>query len=204
MKYVVAGPVLVPVPFNLPSTAYLLTSSTTNSAPVNPSTSFPADPSTPVDPAHVPTTTTTTVAPVVLLKTTTVPANCPATVAPAPDPTITNAVPANPPTPVVPEPDKTTTTCVYTNSHTQNSPVHYPIPPPTHVVPVPDTLSPTNIDYTVVSDCNVVKWYDYKDVIDLYEFPSLQWRFTNKFDDPVYPNSVVWMSRLYDWLMMYG
>ena len=115
-----------------------------------------------------------------------------------------NIIPENPPSPVDPVLYPTPPITTPANPPTENTPVPDPTSPTTHVVPVPDTLSPTNIDYTVVSDCNVVKWYDYKDVIDLYEFPSLQWRFTNKFDDPVYPNSVVWMSRLYDWLMMYG
>ena len=57
---------------------------------------------------------------------------------------------------------------------------------------------------TVVADCHGVNWYDSKDVIDLYEIPSLQWKFTNKFGNPVYPNFGVWMSRLDDWLMMYS
>ena len=57
---------------------------------------------------------------------------------------------------------------------------------------------------TVVADCHGVNWYDSKDVIDLYEIPSLQWKFTNQFGNTVYPNSGVWMSRLDAWLMMYG
>ena len=49
-----------------------------------------------------------------------------------------------------------------------------------------------------------VKWYDSEDVIDLDEVPSLQWNLTNKFGDPVYPNSGVWMYRIDAWLMLYG
>ena len=56
----------------------------------------------------------------------------------------------------------------------------------------------------VVADCHGVKWKKYKDLIDLYEFPSLQWNFTNQFGDPVYPKSSVCMSRIDAWLMMYG
>ena len=31
-----------------------------------------------------------------------------------------------------------------------------------------------------------MKWYNFKDIIDLDEIPSLQWKFTNNFGDPVY------------------
>ena len=216
MKFVVAGPVLVPVPVNLPANAPILTATTTNIAPDNLSTSFPASQYTPVDPSPVPTTTTTTVAPTILPTTTNVPANSPTIFFHAPDPTITTTVPSNTPTPAVPEPDTTTTTCIYANHHTQNSPVPYPnptpkhspvpdpTPPPTYVAPVPDTPSHTTSTLTVVVDFHGVKWYDSEDVIDLDEVPSLQWNFTNKFGDPVYPNSSVWMSRIDAWLMMYG
>ena len=81
-KSVVAGPFLVPVPFNLPSTANLLTATTTNTVPVTPSTSIIADNSTPVDPVPLPKTTTTNVAPAILPTTTTVTANCPNIFAP--------------------------------------------------------------------------------------------------------------------------
>ena len=57
IKSMVAGPVLVPVLVNLPATAPLLTETITTSAPANPFTSAPDNPSTPVDPAPVPTTT---------------------------------------------------------------------------------------------------------------------------------------------------
>ena len=56
----------------------------------------------------------------------------------------------------------------------------------------------------MVSDCHGVKWHDSKYVIDLDEVPSLQWKFTNKFDYAVYPNSGVWMSSIDAWLMIYG
>ena len=38
----------------------------------------------------------------------------------------------------------------------------------------------------MVDDCHGVKWYDSKHVIDLNKLPSLQWKFTNQFGDPVY------------------
>ena len=81
-KYVVAGPVLVPVPVNIPVTAPLLTETKTTIFPANPSTSVPTDHHTPVDPAPVPTTTTTDFYPALLPTTTNVPANCPTIVAP--------------------------------------------------------------------------------------------------------------------------
>ena len=127
-----------------------------------------------------------------------------------------STIPSNPTTPVVPEPDTTTTKSVYANPHTQNvpvpdptsptqnAPVPDPTPPPTPVAPVTDTTSPTTSTPTVVDDCHGVKWYDSEDVIDLDEVPSLQWKFTNKFDYAVYPNSGVWMSRIDAWLMIYG
>ena len=148
-------------------------------APANPSTSVPADHSTPVEPMLVPTTTTTTAAPALLPTTTTVPANRTNFVPPAPEQTIATTIPSNPPTHVVPEPDTTTTTRVYANPPLQNYPVPDPAPPPAPVAPVTDTTSPTNSTPTVVADCIVVKWYDSEDVIDLYEVPSLQWKFTN-------------------------
>ena len=137
-----------------------------------------------------------------------------AIVAPAPEPTIATTSPYNTTTPIVPEPDMTTTTCVYANPHTKNAPVPdptpppqnplvpYPNPPPTHVAPVPDTPSPTNSTPTVVYDCRGVKWCDYEGLIYLDEVPSLQWKFTNQFGGPVYPNSGFCMSRLDAWLMM--
>ena len=169
----VAGPVLVPVPFNLPTTAPLLIETRTTIVPANPSISVPADHSTPVDPEPVPTTTTATVAPALLPKTTDIPANRPNIVAPAPDPTITTTVPSNPPTHVVPEPYTTSTTYVYANPHTQNPPVPDPtpppqnslvpdiIPPPTPVAPVTDTPSPNTSTSTVVADWLEVKWHNY-------------------------------------------
>ena len=48
-----------------------------------------------------------------------------------------------------------------------------PTPPPTPVTLVPDTNSPTTSTPTVVADFHGIKWYDYEDVIDLDEFPSL-------------------------------
>ena len=56
----------------------------------------------------------------------------------------------------------------------------------------------------MVDDYHGVKWYNSEDVIDLDEVPSLQWEFTNKFGDDVYPNYGVWMSRIDSWLMIYG
>ena len=56
----------------------------------------------------------------------------------------------------------------------------------------------------MVDDCHGVKWYDYEDVIDLDEAPSLQWKFNNQFGDPFFPNSGFFVSRLDAWLMMYG
>ena len=87
IKYVVAGPVLVPVPGNLPDTATLLKATTTTIVPGNTSTSVPANHFTPVDSTHVdpvpvPTTTTTNVAPEFLTTTTDVPDNLPTSVAP--------------------------------------------------------------------------------------------------------------------------
>ena len=135
IRSVVAVPVLVLVPVNLPDTAPMLTVTTTTIFPANTSISDPSNHSTPVDsttfdPTPAPTITTTTVAPALLPTTTTIPANCNTIVSPAPDPTITTTVPSNPPTYVVPEPDTTTTTCVYANPQTQNSPVPDPTPPP--------------------------------------------------------------------------
>ena len=205
---VVAGTVLVPVPVNLPATAPLLTIKRTTIVPAKLSTSVPTNHSTHVDPAPVPTTITNTASPALLPTTTTVRANHPTIVSPAPYPTITTDVPSIPPNPVVPEPDTTTTTCVHANSHTQNAPVPDPDLPPqnssvsdlnpplTNVAPVPDTPSPTISTPTVVVDCHGVKWYNYEDVIYLYELPSLRWKFTNQFGDLVYPNSGVWMSRI--------
>ena len=200
----VAGPVLVPVPVNLPATAPLFTATITTIVPANPSTSVPANHSTHVDPVHVPKTTTSTVAPALLPTTTTVPDNSPNIIASEPDPTITTTVPSNPPTTVVSEPDITTTTCIYANPHTQNAPVAYPTPPPTTVAPAPDTPSPITSTNTAVADFHGVNWYDSEDVIDLDEFPSLQWKFINQFGDPVYTNSGVWMFRIDAWLTMYG
>ena len=77
IKSVVAVPVLVPVPVNIPATEPLLTDTTTTIVPSNPSTISPADNSTHVDPAPVPTTTTTTVAPALLPTTTNIPDNLP-------------------------------------------------------------------------------------------------------------------------------
>ena len=198
INYVVAGPVLVPVPVNLPAIAPLLTSTKTTIVPANPSTSVPADHSTHVEPAHVPTTITATVSPALRPTTTTAPANRPTISPPAPDSTITTTVPSNPSNHVVPKPDTTTTTCVYANTHTQNAPVPYPTPPPTHVAPIPDTTpphtpvapvpdtpSPTTSNPTVVADCHGVKWCNSEYVIDLDGVPSLQCNFTNQFDYPV-------------------
>ena len=214
-------PVLVTVTVNLPATAPLLTATTTTVFPANYSNTVTSDHTTTfysnhVEHAPVPTTTTITFAPVLLPKTTTVPANSPTIFSPTPDPKITTTVPSNPPTHVIPEPDTTTTTCVYSspqtqntpvpdpNPHPQNFPVLYPTPPPTPVSPVPDAPSPTTSTPTVVADFHGVKWYDYEDVIDLDKVTSLQWKFTNQFSDPVYPNSVVWMSMFDAWLMIYG
>ena len=230
IKSVVAGPVLVPVPVNLPDATFIFTATTTTIVPVNTSTSVPSGHSTPVEPAPVPTTTTTI----------TVPANCPTIFAPASEPKSTTTFTSNTPTPVFPEPDTTTTTHAYANPPpqnspvtdptppTQNSPVPDPIPPPQNspapdptpppqnsplpdpdtpsdpVAPVPDTTLPTTSTPTVVADNHGVKWYNSEDVTDLNEVPSLQWDFTNQFGDAVYPNSGVWVSRLDAWLMMHG
>ena len=102
IKSVVAGPVLVLVPVNLPATALILTATTTTIIPADPPTSVPVNHSTHVDPVPVPTTITTSVVPSLLTTTTTVPINCPAIFDPAPDPTINTTVPSNPPTHVVP------------------------------------------------------------------------------------------------------
>ena len=51
---------------------------------------------------------------------------------------------------------------------------------------VPDTTLPNSITPTVVADYHGVKWYSSRDVIDLDEVPSLQFKFTNQFGDPVY------------------
>ena len=56
----------------------------------------------------------------------------------------------------------------------------------------------------MVDDFHGVKWCDSKDLIDIDEVPSLQWKFTNKLVDPLYPNSGVWMSRIDAWLVIYG
>ena len=141
IKSVVAGPVLAPVPFNIPDTAPLLTATAITFVPVNPSTSVPADHYNYVDPTPVTTTPYNTVAPALLPTTTTVPSNLPTIVAPAPEPTITTTVPFNGPTPVVPKPDKTTTTRVYANPCTQNAPVPDPTPPPQNAL-VPDLTPP--------------------------------------------------------------
>ena len=168
---VVAGPVIVPVPVsvNLPATAPIFTATKTTIVPANPSTSIPADHSTPVDPAPVPTITTTNVTPSLLTTTTTVPDNRPTIFFPAPEPTITTTVPYNPPTPVFPEPDTTTTTSVYANPHTQISPVPDQTPPPqnspvpdlttptTPVDPVTDTIAPTISTPAVVADYHGLK-----------------------------------------------
>ena len=69
---------------------------------------------------------------------------------------------------------------------------------------VPDTPSPTTSIPTVVAGCHRIKCYNSKDAIDLDEVPSLQWKFTNQFSDPVYLNSGVRMSRHDSYLMMYG
>ena len=66
IKSVIEGPVLVPVPVNIPATAPLLTATKTTSAPANPSTILPADHYTLVYPAPVPITTTTNVAPALI------------------------------------------------------------------------------------------------------------------------------------------
>ena len=84
------------------------------------------------------------------------------------------------------------------NPPPQNIPVPDPTPPPTTVAPLPYTPSPTTSTPTLVADYHGVKWYDYEDLMYLDEVPSLQWKFTNQFGDPVYPNSGVWMSRLDD------
>ena len=130
IKSVVSGPVLVPVPVNLPATAPILTVTTTTIIPDIPSTSVPDDHTTPVDPAPVSTTTTTTAVPALLPTTTTVHDNSTTISEPAPDPTITTTIPYNTTNHVVPEPDTTTTTCVYANPHTKNAHVPDPNPPP--------------------------------------------------------------------------
>ena len=59
-------------------------------------------------------------------------------------------------------------------------------PPNIPVAPVPDTPPHTTITPTLVADCNGVKLYYSKYVIDLDELPSIQWNFTNNFGDPIY------------------
>ena len=178
----VAGPVLVLVPFNILDTAPLLTATATTFVFDNPSASLPDYHSTHDEPTPVTTTPYNTVAPALLPTTTTVPSNLPTIFAPAPEPTITTTVPSNPPTPVVPEPDTTPTTRVYVNTFTQNAPVadltpppqnepvpdptpppqYAPVPdttpPPTNVASVSNTTSPTTSTPTLVADCNGVKW----------------------------------------------
>ena len=142
IKSVVSGSVIFPG--NLPATVPILAATTTTIVPANPSTIFPDDHSTPVDPAPVPTTTTTTLVPALLPTTTTVLSNRPTIVAPAPEPTITDNVHSNTHTHVVLEPDKTTTTRVYANLHNENAPVPDPTPPPQNP-PVPDQTPPPQI-----------------------------------------------------------
>ena len=183
IKSVVEVPFLVPVPVNLPDTTPLVTATKTTIVPFNASNSVPANPYVPFYPAPVTTTTPTNVVPALITKTTNVPANCPTIVAPVPNPTITTTVPYNPPTHVLLEPDTITTKFFYANPHTQNSPVPYPTPPPNHVSPVTYTPSPNNSTPTLIADYYGVKWYNSKDVIYLYEVPSLQLKFTNQFGD---------------------
>ena len=95
----VSGPVSFPVPVNIASTSPLLTATTNTSPPAIHSISIPVNPSTPVDPAPVPTTTTTNIAPALLPKTTNAPSNLPTTVSPLPYPKITTTFPDNPSTP---------------------------------------------------------------------------------------------------------
>ena len=73
IKAVVAGTVLVPVLFNFPNTAPLLTEKDITFFPANPSTSVPADHYIPVEPTPVTTTPYNTVAPALIPTTTTVP-----------------------------------------------------------------------------------------------------------------------------------
>ena len=68
----------------------------------------------------------------------------------------------------------------------KNAPIPYLTPPTNPVSHVPDTPPPITSTPTLVSDFHGVKWYDSKDVIDLYEVPSLQWKFTNHFGDPFF------------------
>ena len=81
---------------------------------------------------------------------------------------ITTTVSTDPTTPIFPESDTTNTTCVYADPHTQNSPLPDTTPPPTHVAPVPDTPSPTTSTPMMVDDFHGMKWYNSKDIIDLY------------------------------------
>ena len=214
-KYVVAGPVLVPVPVNIPVTAPLLTETKTTIFPANPSTSVPTDHHTPVDPAPVPTTTTTDFYPALLPTTTNVPANCPTIVAPhrnqqLPLPSLPilllllylNLI-QPPPHASMPIHLLKMPPVPYPTPPPQNFPVPDTTPPLQHA-PVPDMAPPNTSTPMVVADCHGVKWYDYEYVIDLDEVPSLQWKFTNQFGDASYPNSGVWISRLDAWLMMYG
>ena len=170
---VVSGPFIYPIPVNLPASAFLQTVTTTTNIPDNPSTRFPVDPSTPVEPAPVPKNTTTNFDPVIITTTTTVPDNFPTTVSPAHEPTIATTVPSNPPNTVVPEPDTTNTTRVYANPPPQNAPVpdpnsphqNAPVPDLTPlrapVVPVPATFSPNTSTPALVADCHGLMWYDY-------------------------------------------
>ena len=97
-----------------------------------------------------------------------------------------NIIPENPPSPVDPVLYPTPPITAPANPPTENTPVPDPTSPTTHVVPVPDTPPPTSITPTLVADFHGVKWHDSKHVINLDKVPSLQWNFTNKFDDPVY------------------
>ena len=59
-------------------------------------------------------------------------------------------------------------------------------PPTNPVVPVPDTPPPTTSTTMLISYFHGVKLYNSRYVIDLDKVPSLQWKFTNQFCDPVY------------------
>ena len=117
--------------------------------------------------------------------------------------TVYTNIPSNTPTIVVPEPDTTTTKYIYANPCTKHYSVPDSNPPPSTVTLVLDTPSHTTTTPMVVADCHGLKWYNYEGVVDLDELPSLQWIFTNKFGDPVYLNSVVWMSSFDAWLIIY-
>ena len=63
---------------------------------------------------------------------------------------------------------------ILANPTTENDPVTDTTTPTTPVAPINYTPPPTTSTPTLVSDFHRVNWYYSKDVIGLYELPSLQ------------------------------